>query len=63
MGALALVEPRPGRIPFAAIDHYAQRYGIEGSGFDLLLTIVGVVDLEYLAIEGEKARERAAQKD
>lgn len=62
MGGVGLVEPRPGRIPFSAIDRYAQRYGIEGSGFDLMCELIEVVDREFLAIEGERAKERAAQK-
>jgi hypothetical protein len=61
MGAV-LIEPRPGRIPFSAIDRYARRYGIMGSEFDLFLGIIEAVDKEYLAIEAEKAEERAAQR-
>jgi len=61
MGA-TIIEPRAGRIPFSAIDAYARRYGVEGSEFDTLEALVGACDAEFMAIEAERARERAAQR-
>lgn len=64
MGAAGIVrtEFSPRRIPYSVIEIYAERRGIEGSAFDLLVELLDVIDAEYLAIEGEKAKERAAQK-
>lgn len=62
MGGATLIEPRPGRIPFGAIDRYARRFGIDGSAFDLLLRFVDVLDDEFLAWESERARQRAAAR-
>lgn len=61
LSAVAIVEPRPGRIPFAAIDCYARRYEIEGSTFDLLLALVDRIDSEYLKWEAGRARDRRDQ--
>ena len=58
MGA-TVIEPRAGRIPFSAIDRYARRYGVEGSAFDTFAAIVSAVDNEFMAIEAERAKERA----
>lgn len=57
-----IIEPRPGRIPFSAIDGYARRYGIEGSTFDVLVSVIDACDAEFLAVDAERARERAARR-
>lgn len=57
--ALTGTEARPGRIPFAAIDRYAKRFGIEGEAFDLMLALFTPLDETYLAWEREQAEERA----
>jgi hypothetical protein len=62
MGA-TIIEPRPGPIPFSAIDRYARRYDISGSAFDLLVRLVALIDLEYRAIDAEQAKERAARRN
>ncbi len=59
MGAV-MITPRAGRIPFAAIDGYARRFGIDGAGFDLLIDLVGKLDAEFMKWEAEKARERTS---
>lgn len=61
MGAI-VIEPRPGRIPFGALDRYARRFGIVGSAFDLLAELVGRLDHEFLAWDAERARQRAAAR-
>jgi hypothetical protein len=60
MGA-TIIEPIPGRIPFSAIDVYARRFDIGGEAFDQLLSLVGALDQEYLAIAAERSRERWEQ--
>jgi len=62
MGGATLIEPRPGRIPFAAIDQYARRFGIAGSAFDLMLELIGRLDGAFLEWEAERAKERAAAR-
>lgn len=57
-----IIEPRAGRIPFAAIDGYARRYGIVGSAFDMLVELLGKLDDAFLEWEGARARERAAAR-
>jgi hypothetical protein len=61
MGA-TIIEPRPAPIPFAAIDAYAQRYGVEGHAFDVLLQLVTALDRAYREWETEQAQERAQQR-
>jgi len=55
-----------GPIPFAAIDRYAQRYGLDDLAFfDEFRTLIGALDHEYLKIRADKAereREREAGK-
>jgi hypothetical protein len=60
MGGATIIEPRPGRIPFSAIDRYAERYEIEGEAFDLLVDLVNRLDSAFMKWDAEKARERAA---
>lgn len=62
MGGATIIEPRPGRIPFSAIDRYARRFGIAGSAFDLMLALLDKLDSEFMAWEGEVARARAAAR-
>lgn len=59
MGGATIIEPRPGRIPFSAIDRYADRYEIDGEAFDLLVELVSRLDSEFMKWDAEKARERA----
>jgi hypothetical protein len=40
--------PVPGRIPWACIDRWALRHGIEGTDFDLLLRLMGEMDAIFL---------------
>jgi hypothetical protein len=61
MGA-TVIEPRPSKIPFLAIDRYAERYGIVGEAFDMLLDLLGVLDTEYLAWDAEQAQTRAERR-
>lgn len=58
MGGM-VISPRPGRIPFIAIDRYAERYEIAGSAFDLLVTLIGKLDAEFVKWEANRARERS----
>jgi len=53
-----VIESVPRRIPFAAIDAFARRFEISGEAFDRLLTLVGILDREYLQIESERSRQR-----
>jgi hypothetical protein len=53
LGAVAIAAPRPGRLPFSAIDRYATRYGIRGAAFDLFLRLIDILDDEYLEITRE----------
>lgn len=50
-----------GHIPFAAIDRYAQRMEIAGTGFQMLFDIVSAVDDEY--IDWLDEREKAAAEE
>lgn len=61
MGA-TIIEPRAGRIPFVATDGYARRFGIAGSAFDMLVSLIDKLDDEFMKWEAEKARERAAAR-
>lgn len=45
-----------GRIYFAAIDTYAQRYEIDGSDFDTFVTFMRALDDEYIAHVTEKQK-------
>lgn len=56
MGVM-VIEPRPGRIPFSAIDGYARRYRIAGAGFDLLSLLIEKLDDAFLAFDAERAKE------
>jgi hypothetical protein len=56
-----VIEPRPGRIPFTAIDTYARRYELDGESFDLFLGLLEPLDREFLDWERERAAERAAE--
>lgn len=60
MGA-TIITPRAGRIPFAATDRYARRYGVTGGAFDLLLELIDQLDREFLAWEAERARQTATR--
>lgn len=62
MGGIGTVDARPCRIPFSSIDLYASRYEIEGEAFDLFIALIEVLDREFLAVEAEKARERASKR-
>ena len=57
-----IIEPRAGKIPFISIDCYAKRYGIDGGAFDLLCMVIVGCDAEFLEIEAERAKERAAAR-
>lgn len=59
MGAV-MITPRPGRIPFSAVDRYARRYRIAGEAFDLLLKLLGKMDAEFMRWDAEQARARAS---
>lgn len=48
-----------GRIYFASISDYADRYGIAGSDFDDLVTLLRAVDDEYVAFQNEQAKAEA----
>ena len=61
MGA-TIIEPRAGRIPFSAVDGYARRYVIRGSAFDTFTALIAACDDEYLKIDAERAKERAAAR-
>lgn len=61
MGA-TIIEPRPAPIPFAAIDAYAKRYGVQGQAFDILLQLVTALDRAYREWEDEQAQERAERR-
>lgn len=45
-----------GRIYFHVISTYAQRYAIEGDGFDRFLTFLRAIDDEYVAVQNERAK-------
>lgn len=62
MGGVAIThsETKPRRIPFAAVDRYAHRYGIAGAAFDLFLALIEKLDDAYVTWEGEKLRDRIA---
>jgi hypothetical protein len=61
MGGMIL-QSVPGRIPFSAVHGYAQRFGIIGEDFDLLIALIQPLDLEYLEWDREK-REASASVD
>lgn len=48
-----------GRIYFQAINHYAERHGIVDSAFDAFLTLLRVIDDEYVAVQNERAKAEA----
>jgi hypothetical protein len=49
-----------GSIPFAAIDRYASRYGIDGRDeFDRFHTLIKRLDAVFIATANEKAAEEA----
>lgn len=62
MGGATIIESRPRSIPFSSIDRYAQRFGIEGSAFDLLLDLIDKIDGAFLKWDGEQALARAAAR-
>lgn len=50
-----------GRIYFAAMDTYAQRYEIAGSDFDNFVTFMRALDDEYIAHMNEKQKTEQAK--
>lgn len=53
-----------GSIPFAAIERFAERYGVADDldEFDRFQAIIRAVDHEYLKIRGEQAKATADNK-
>jgi hypothetical protein len=43
-------------IPFAAIDAYARRYGIQGEAFDALVNAVRAADQVFMAVMAERLK-------
>jgi hypothetical protein len=56
-----VIQPRPGRIPFAAVDRYAKRFGVRGEAFDMFLSLVDAIDREYIAWETERFKQQTAK--
>jgi len=54
-----------GRIHFAAIDHYAARFGIDGAAFGEFAALIRALDDEYIALtleEQKRARPTTEQE-
>jgi hypothetical protein len=46
-----------GPIYYQAVSRYAQDYQIRGIEFEILQRLIGEMDIEYLAVQAEKAKE------
>jgi len=47
-------------IPFASLDRYATRYGIEGADFEVFVKLIAAMDAAFIAaMNDKKAREGA----
>lgn len=51
-----------GAIPWASVDRWAERHGIEGEDFDVLWRLIRSMDQVYLEHHDEKQRPREGPK-